>query len=340
MISYRTRRFFSRLCVSILTLALVLTVGGVCGLLWLNRYVVYTQDGAKLDFGISPDYPAGELATAPATRPTVPFNYGQEVETTAPITTELQQMQGYWVELAALKADPDAVKAQIAALPKGTPVMLNLKTIRGEIYYTSNVVKHAWDVNLTKVDSLIAWAKEDYYLIACLPALRDYWYGLDHVSDGLPKKWANGALWMDEKNCYWLNPTSNGTVSYLVRTITELRTLGFDEVAFSDFRFPTTDKIDFSGDKQTALMEAAATLVNTCTTDTFAVSFLCEGTSMQIPEGRVRLYLTGVAAADAAALAAQAKAENPAAQVVFLTDSYDTRYEAFGILRPITEPLP
>jgi hypothetical protein len=271
--------------------------------------------------------------------PSIPVHYGQEEETTAPVTTELKQLQGYWVELADLKADVEGVKAKIAALPKGTPVLLNLKTIRGEIYYTSNVVKHAWDVDLAKVDNLIAWAKNDYYLMACLPAFRDYWYGLDHVPDGLPKKWGNGSLWMDEKNCYWLNPTANGTVSYLIRTVTELRTLGFDEVVFFDFRFPDTDKIDFAGDKQTALMETAATLVNTCSTETFAVSFLTEGTAMQLPEGRSRLYLKGVAAADAAALAAQAKAENPAAQVVFLTDSFDTRYESFGVLRPITDQI-
>jgi len=145
---------------------------------------------------------------------------------------------------------------------------------------------------------------------------------------------------MDERNCYWLNPLAEGTVSYLVRTVAELRTLGFDEVVFSDFRFPDTQSIEFSGDRQEAINQAAADLVMNCTTETFAVSFLTNSLSLQLPEGRSRLYLTGVAAADAAALAQQVTAADPAAQVVFLADSHDTRYDAYSILRPITDEQP
>ena len=83
--------------------------------------------------------------------------------------------------------------------------------------------------------------------------------------------------------------------------------------------------------------QAAADLVLTCPTETFAVSFLLDSISLRLPEGRCRIYLENAAAADAASLAAQVNAADPAAQVVFLADSHDTRYEAYGILRPITD---
>ena len=55
MIPYRTRRALRRLCVTVLVLLLIVMALALCWLLWLNRYVIYTRDGAKLDFNLSMD---------------------------------------------------------------------------------------------------------------------------------------------------------------------------------------------------------------------------------------------------------------------------------------------
>ena len=133
-----------------------------------------------------------------------------------------------------------------------------------------------------------------------------------------------------------VDAASEGTVTYLAQIINELRGLGFDEVMLNDFYFPATDSIVFSGDKTQALAPAAQSLVTACSTDSFAVSFTGQDASFPLPQGRSRLYLENVTAADAADTAAQTGLENPAVNLVFLTEINDTRFDAFSVLRPLS----
>ena len=48
ILSFRLRRFFQWLFVTAFMLVLTAAVLLLCWFLWLNRYVVYTKDGAKL----------------------------------------------------------------------------------------------------------------------------------------------------------------------------------------------------------------------------------------------------------------------------------------------------
>ena len=65
--------------------------------------------------------------------------------------------------------------------------------------------------------------------------------------------------------------------------------LGFDEVVFDEYYFPETDQIIFSGDKKATLESTAQTLVTACATESFAVSFVSDGT-WEAPTGRSRVY--------------------------------------------------
>ncbi len=334
-LSYRSRRFLRRLGVAAASLAVLAVAGLLCWMLWLNRYVVYTQDGVRLDFGLSPEFPDGQAAVAPPTQPSLPIIYDDEPVST-PNKDALTQLRGYYVDFDTLFADPDAVRAQLEKLPHGTDILLDVKSVRGVALYSSTVVEKLAEKNVDKVDELISWMKDRYYLIARIPAFQDYWYGLNHVDHGLPRVGGHGSLWLDtEHRCYWLNPGSEGAVTYLVRTALELRNLGVHEVVFADFRFPNTNEIIFEGDRLAALNQTAADLVSSCATESFTVSFQRSDTALTLPVGRTRLYLTGIAAADAAAAAAAVAAADPAAQVVFFTDSGDTRYDAYGVMRPL-----
>ena len=48
-IPYRTRRAFKRVVTVLLALALVAVFILLCWLLWLDRFIVYTKDGAFFD---------------------------------------------------------------------------------------------------------------------------------------------------------------------------------------------------------------------------------------------------------------------------------------------------
>ena len=337
MLSYRSRRALRRLCTVLLVLALLVALGLLCWLLWLNRFVIYTKDGVKLDFGISDEFQPGQLAGTQSTENTIQIEFDQ-TEPTEPPSTELKQLSGYYITLDMLKGDMASLKEQIAQLPKGTPVMLDVKSIRGEFYYSSNVGNPSSAVSQAALDDLIAFLRDGgYYIIGRLPAFRDYQFGLRNVACGLMdiNKVHLVALWMDETKCYWLKPDADGTVQHLVRIVTELRTLGFDEVLFYDFRFPDTDQIYYTGDKTAALATCAQTLVTACTSETFTVSFTSTDPTFPLPEGRCRLYMENVAAENVLLMAEQAGMTDPELRMVFLANTNDNRYDDYGVLRPL-----
>ena len=59
------------------------------------------------------------------------------------------------------------------------------------------------------------------------------------------------------------------------------------------------------------------------------------GADFVLPEGRTRLYLSGVEAKEVGAKASQFTFENPEVRLVFLADTNDTRFDAYGVLRPM-----
>lgn len=334
IIPYRTRQVFKRIALAALAVLLVLALIWSIWFIWLKRYVVYTSDGAKLDFSLG-TFTQGQVAEEPPPGETVSIYYN-EGDNLVQTSTELTQMTGYYIEIGAMQEDIEAVISQVRQLAAGTPVMVDVKNIYGSFYYSSNVSdQRASSVDTQKMDELIKLLNtKDIYTIARLPALRDYYYGLHHVPDGLPLP--GGYLWMDDDSCYWLDPTKEGTLTYLVQIVTELKNLGFDEVVFYDFCFPDTESIIFNGDRNEALKQSAQTLVKTCTNDRFAVSFVASDAAFPLPEGRSRMYLENAAAADAANIAVQTGLTDPDIRLVFLTENHDTRFDAFSVLRPLS----
>lgn len=331
-ISYNTRRKLLRAGIIALIVLLVLSIAYFFWFLYLGRYIVYTrQDGAVLNMELDPHIPEGEEAIPPE-KQTVSIYYN-EGENTINVSRELTPIVGYYAD-EELLADMELVKQQVGILSTGTPVMLEVKDSKGRFFYNSGLSsERRSSIDANAMDELIKnLDKKGMYLIAKLPALRDYSFGLRQTENGLFV--SSGAyLWADDDYCYWLDPTKQGTVTYLVEIVNELKKLGFDEVVFDDFRFPDTDNIKFSGDRAQTLNDTAVTLATTCADQSFAVSFV--GQNITLPGERSRIYLTDVAAAQAAAVADGFGFEEPAMHVVFLTENHDTRYDDYSVLRPL-----
>lgn len=340
MIPFRTRRLLRRILVSVLVLALIAAVVLGCWVLWLNRYVIYTRDGAKLDFDLAPELTPGNPAVAPTVGEPVDIIYQENSGIEGETDYALTQLTGVYADAQALTENFAATAETLKKLSADTVIMLDVKNVRSEFFYPTALGRNASGIDPEQLKTLIAELKEtDHYLIARLPALREYWYILDdeteRVSYGLPRSGGNGALWLDESGPnYWLDPGSEGTLNRLREIITELKSLGFDEVVLDDFRFPDTDRISYGGDQENAIRDAAALLVKVCATDRFAVSFAGTDPTFPLPEGRSRLYLREASAAQLADLAAQTGLENPETRLVFLTEALDTRFDDYGVLRP------
>lgn len=336
-LSYRARRRL-RLSLTVTAIILGLFLTFFIGwMVWVDRYVVYTRDGAKLDFGLSQSFPEGSPAEPPKAMEPVKIVIQKPDEDITKPTQDQVSISGYYIDSKDLKEDIPGIIAKLEALPDGTAVLMDMKTIKGSFYYSTAVgTTLSKDIDQEQMDKLLEFLSgRNFHLIARIPAFRDWEYGLNNVPLGLPKKGGNGSLWMDDKNCYWLDPTKDDVLSYLVSIVTELKGIGFDEVVFTDFRFPDTEKIKFSGDKAEAITNAAATMVEACATDRFFVSFQSEDFAFPLPNGNTRLYLQNVPAADIPLVRQQSTVNTPSIQLLFLTEANDTRYNDYCVLRPL-----
>lgn len=341
--SYRTRLRIRRTLTTLVILLLLGAIALVCWFIWVGRFIIYDRtEGARLDFSLGP-IPEGLPAEKPVQREPVKILYEEpDIEVDIPIEEEPEDtgIRGYYVDFEDLKSDIPAVKAKLQTLPAGTAVLLDLKNIKGHFHYSTDLGKNSTDVDIAQMDDLISWlCGSDLYAIARVPALRDWQYGLDHVPDGLPKVGANGSLWWDEAYCYWLDPTSEGTLDYLTSVALELRMIGFDEVVYTEFRFPDTNEIIFESDKTQALAEAAAHLVKKCANNRFCVSFTGMDGSFALPNGNSRLYLDNVAAAQIPDVLDQVTFSDPELHLLFLTTVNDTRFDEYCVLRPLDNAL-
>lgn len=337
-LTYKTRRTLQRVTTVILAIALVLILFGFCWNIWVERYVVYTREGATLDFSRSPLDTVGVIATPPKADDSVSIFYNEGSDAVE-LTTELTALNGYYIGYEALKGSVDEIKTDLNRLKAGTPIMIELKGGYGSFYYSSKLTGavSSASVNVAAVDELIQYVRsKGFYMIAKISAFRDYDFGNRNVTSGLYMK-SRAGLWMDSGGCFWLDPTSANTLNWITSIANEVKELGFNEVMLDNFRFPAeTDKYIFNGNMDEAISAAATTIMASCASDTFVVSFGAATPAFPLPDGRSRLYLSDVSAQEVAARASQATFENPEARLVFLSDTNDTRFDSYSVLRPLS----
>ena len=335
-IPYRTRRRLQRLGTLALVLVVLVVLTWLCWVIWVQRHVIYTRDGAVIDFSLSAEIPMGEIALPPAAGegPEIHYNEGENAVNTS---TDLQQLNGYYITGEMLK-DIASVRELVERLPANTPVMIDVKGGYGSFFYSSELADAtiSASVNAAAVDELITYMQgKNLYLIARISAFQDYLYGLNHVPSGIPFTGGGGALWMDGQGCYWLKPTDSAVLGWITSIVLELRGRGFKEVVLDNFSVPEAQRVVYDGDRITDLASAAQTLVTNCATTTFTISFTVPTASFPMPEGRCRMYLSGVPARDVEISAAQCTITDPKIRMVFVAESNDTRFDQYGVLRII-----
>lgn len=336
-IPYRTRRFLQRLAIVLLVMVLLVVAAGFIWVIWLERYVVYSRDGAVFNFELDLDADRGIIATKPIDNNPIDIYYNDGVDK-VDTSFELAQLAGFYADTAYLREGMAEVRRQVETLPAGTPVMIDMKNISGYFHYSTNVGDAtSGSVDILAMDDLIDYLNSSsLYTIARIPAFQEYHYfnGDRNLSHGLST--SKGYLYFDNERTYWLNPASNGTISYLIQIINELKALGFDEVVLDGFQFPNTSNVVFSGNKTETLANCARQLVDACATDSFAVSFSVESSTFVLPEGRCRMYLENVEASKAKSQAEKSGIEDVTINLVFLTETQDTRFNAYSVLRPLS----
>ena len=333
IVSYRTRQFSKRLWRVILVLALVAVMLVLCWALWLRRFIVYTTDGVRLDFDLTQEFPQGQ--TAPTNQPLSPpdIYFTDPEPSKPPVVEDNAGFSGYYVTVEELQTQLDTVLEQILALPEDTPVMVDVKGYWGYFYYTSALGTGSSSFDMAVMDAFFAAVNASgVHTIARLPAFRDYDFVDKNYACSL--KTANGNHFVDDGRCYWADPALEKVQVYLVQITRELRDLGFDEVAFTDFCFPDSPKLVYNGDREQALQAAANTLLSAFGQEDFVISFITTDPSFALPDGNCRLYLQDIAAADVQAVLS-AMDPDVVERTVFFSSSNDTRFDACGVIRPL-----
>ncbi len=334
-IPYRHKRTLKRIGTLLVALLLVFIVTWLCWVVWLQRYVIYTDGGAQLNFSLSSYEITGKEAVPPKAEQNISIFYNEGADAIDTVK-EMAQLNGYYITSDMFQQDIDYVMLQVERFPSGTPVMIDMKGAFGSFFYQSNLSDAviSASTNIDQVSKLITRLHtKGFYTIARISAFRDRSFGESHVSSGLYMLNRRG-LWMDSDGMYWLDPTNATTTSWITSQVLELKEMGFDEVLLDNFCFPNSDKYIFNGDKPAALQSAASTLMSTCGSSKFVLSFLAD-TSFTLPEGRCRLYLKDVSAAGIGQAASQVKMDEPEIKLVFLAESGDTRYEKYSVLRSL-----
>ena len=333
-IPYRTRRTLHRLGVLAAVLLTVGVIAWLCWVLWLQRYVVYVDDGAMLDFNVSSNDIWGEEAVEPKVEAKVSIFYNEGANA-IDTTRELKQLSGYYITNEMVKTNLSNVLLQVERLPADTTIMIEMKGPYGSFFYDSQIggATISASTDITAMGNLVKRLQsKGFYTIAQVSAFRDREYGDKNVPCGLYML-SRAGLWMDPGGMYWLDPTNAAVTSWITSVVLELRDMGFNEVLLSNFAFPNTDQIIFNGDKQAALQTAANNLMSACSTSGFVLSFGVTDPTFQLPEGRTRMYLENIDPNSIARTISQVTVDDPEARVVFLSETADTRYDSYSVLR-------
>ena len=321
---------------SIVAILALLAVGLI---VYMHRFVVYTSTGAYLDFDSqivtddSGNFPLNPEFIVETTPPLIPPTVVVENPSDTDYSDAPDLIQGIYIDETMFE-NQSALDEALKPTGSQLSVLVDLKSIYGNFYYSSQLTgaQTSSAVDVGAVDALLETIldRSDVYAIARVPSLRDSDFALNNQSAGLAL--ASGALWMDEDNCYWLNPTDPMVISHLQSIATELATMGFDEIVWDDFYFPTSGNIQFEGNGNEAIAASAKLLADTLA-DVIAVSYAT--TDPALLEFGARIYVEQSDGGEAAALASQLTSDQPLSQrLVFLTHSRDTRFDAYGLLAP------
>lgn len=311
-----------------------LVVAGMLLLLYFEPYIIYDREGAHLNYPEEPVTEVTEQAEA-AARPVITdpkIVYGG----TATVQQSLAELPGYYITTEMLQRPEETLQA-VKELEGSCAIMIELKSIYGYFYYSSRLNGASIaDVDLDGIGVLLDYLRSgSFYLIAEIPAFADSAYALAHQSYGLPI--SGGALWIDDRSCYWLDPVNPGVLTYLASIGQELSTMGFREVVFSEFSFPQSDSIVYETEKTpTELLSEAASQLNDALAESgIVVSFLTDDLSFPAEVCTGRLYIPDLSGTQVAQYVQNFSTATNLKELVFLINSKDSRFDGKATMRPL-----
>ena len=126
---------------------------------------------------------------------------------------------------------------------------------------------------------------------------------------------------------------------YLTSIALELAGLGFDEVLFDNFYFPDSDRISWTGSvtKQETILDAADNLSANLLNQSIRLDLGTNDPEVAAYGARAFITTNNASQIEDDIAALSDVLPDTASQLVYLTDSRDTRFDACGALRPLLD---
>lgn len=244
---YRGRRTITDVLKFIAAALAVLVVLVLAGTLYCQRYIVYTDEGPKLELP-----PFLEVFRREQREPNGSSSLPDPGDVSIIIDPDGSQ--------AGVEAPPEAgyylLELPVGDVTGGTAaarleeagaaaLILQVKDSSGRLaWHSEQPAARRAEVNAPQSnnDALKRWNGGEWYTIARVCCFRD---------DSAPYFMNNLALrqgvefnWRDELALRWLSPAHEAAQAYIAGLCGELAALGFDEIVLEQFHFPTRGKVE------------------------------------------------------------------------------------------------
>ena len=247
---YRGRRTVTDILKLIAIILGVLVVLAVAGMLYLQRYLVYTDEGVKLELPPflqslrgedSSETPGGSSSLPdPGSVSVVVEPDGSGSEPVQPGETERPTF------VLALPVNDVVAGTAAAKLEEAgaDQLVLAVKTQDGKLAWPSGqAAAERSKVNGSQqtADALRQWNQGEVYTIARVCCFRDD--SAPYFNNAMALRQGNGN-WRDELGLRWLSPAHGEAQAYIAGLCGELGALGFDEIVLEQFYFPAGGNTD------------------------------------------------------------------------------------------------
>ncbi len=233
---YRGRSPFKKFLKILAVLVIVLAVLGCAAALYLQRYLVVSHDGVRLELPFFQEEESEPASSAsPSEPPVVVVTPTAEPEP----EPEPEALSPVSLPLEAL-TDGTAV-SQIEAVG-GDSALFDMKADSGALGYTS-ALELAVTAQLSASDPELNAAitalneTEGLYTVARVSCFKDH--NITDYERSLSIFTNSGYRWTDADGVRWISPTNSDVRDYLTAVCVELAALGFDEILLDNAGYPS-----------------------------------------------------------------------------------------------------
>ncbi len=226
--------------VIIVLLALIL-IAGIVFVLFLGKYVEYTDDGVRFNL---PWQQAQESEPPVHSDPVVIYTPEPTTEPPTPTPQVLTALRAVEVTPAQLTA---GTAAQAVTDAGGDTLVITMKEATGRLLWQSKT-ELAETYGLNAADRMVEWAVKDLAenselrLAARIDCFRDVALAKAGELDAALMT-RGGNLWYDARGRCWVSPASKAVTDYLIALCLELADMGFDEIVLDSAGYPYAGEV-------------------------------------------------------------------------------------------------